>query len=1285
MNTTKLLFTTFLFLLTFSVFAQNPATLRGIVYLTEEDNSREALFLAHVIVQKAGTTEMLASTTTDIDGKFYISGIKPGTYDVRVTYIGEKDRVVVGVPLSSNEVRNLDITFPFSKTGEDENLVCPTCDIIVIYERPIVDPTNPTKITEFSGDELQKKGTRDPLEALANVGGITKKDVGESVNVNNDRETSNLQIVDGVVTQGSIPETDIENMQVITSGIPAEFGDATGAIILITTKDPASEFRMFAQMESSQWIDAFGGNRLDLSVSAPLLRTPIRDAKGEVIIDETTKLPKTRTLLGYRLSATYETELDDRASALGSFKLKDEVLERIKANPLVGNPEGAGRVLAADFLTKEDFEYTAVRPNARQSQLILNGKLEYKPTANLFLTAGAQLQFDWGREATMLNRLFNYEFNPQARSSYARGFLRLRQSVPSTIYRPSEEDEEQGKLQPVLQNLSYEVQADYVRSASRTEDPRYGNRFFEYGYVGKIDRSLLPVIGAVDSVAIRNSEDSIIGYDVRFGHAANFVQFDGFTADNNINPGLAAYNNLVDLSSIGSMEEMEIINGRFTGNRSNVYGLFNNVHANASGYAKNNFNQLRGTVKVNFDLLANRESENPIRHSIQLGAVYEQRIERSYNLSPFNLWTLADQSANEHLSFSADRSRPTGETFFDATTQRYYERFENLVRTDEEGNPTQMNAFGERLREQLGVGEREWVNVHSLRPDQLSLDLFEPTTLIQGRQSVLNYYGYDYLGNPLGTDVQFNDFFTETDAEGRKTRPIAPVKPIYLAGYLQDQFMYKDIIVRAGVRIDAYDANTKVLRDPYSIAGRYTAAEFENAQSGYSAAQNSEYQRPSGIGDDYVVYVNENSPDASVVGYRNGDVWYDAQGSPVNNPRELGSNFIPALQGFGSSFNDPQGEEYNPDLAFSDYRPNLIVMPRLSFSFPIIKEVSAFYANYDVLAQRPPAATLATPLTYFNFRENAANGYIANPNLKSQRVVNYEVGYEQALTKFSRIKFSMLYREQRDMIQIKQVFFAYPVQYTTFGNDDFSTSKSFMFEYELRPRRKGKEQQASNSRIRLNYTLAFGEGTGSSPTSSATIAATDLKYIFPLDFDQRHTISLNWDLRYKEGSQYKGPRIGKFDLFANTGMNFNLLAFSGSPYTRKLVPGGIGTSFGAGVTEGSINGARLPWSYRVDVRIDRDFNFGGKSKGEGLGETKKYSLNVYLRVQNLLNTQNILSVYPATGSPVDDGFLSQQNSPGLGLLDLYGDSFSTLYDLRMQNPFNISRPRRIFVGAVMSF
>jgi hypothetical protein len=1252
-----------------SAVAQQNSSIKGVLY--DDDSAGETLPYGYIFVLKSDG-EQVAATTSDDNGNYYISGLSVGSYTIIGTYVNLDSVVIQNVKLSSGMSLSLDLHFTAKKGG---------MEIIVEYEAPIVNPAKPEHDVVYTAEDIKRKATRDPNDLLGP--NQTQKDAGEAKNTNGGRTTNNMTIIDGTPTLGtSIPETDIEEMRIISSGIPAEYGDVTGGLTIITTKGPSNQFSGGVQLETSQYLDAFGENRIDFGFSGPLLKIGIRDSKGELLKDG--DKVKTRTLLGYRLSGTYQTSLDSRPSALGSFKLKDDVLQGIKESPLVQNAEGIGRVSAADYLTKEDFEYTAVRPNARESYGVVNGKLEYKPNNNTFLSAGGQFQFNWGNSANTLNRLFNSDYNPIYRSNSVRSFVRLRQTIASTKINIDEE-RDSNVVAPILQNLSYDLQADYIQTNSYQADPRYGNRLFEYGYVGKIDRSLVPVVSAVDSVAVRNSEDSIIGYNVNSGHAANYVQFNGFAADANINTGLSAYNNLIDYSQVTSMEQLEIVNGRFTGNRSSVYGLFNNVHANGSNFAKSQSSQMRGTLKINFDLLANRSGKNPIRHAITLGGVYEQRIERSYSIDPFSLWTLADQSANEHLSFAADRSRPTGETFFDPNTQRYYERFDNLIRTDEEGNPNQMSAFGERVRAEIGAGEREWVNVHALRPDQMSLSMFEPTTLIQGRQSVLNYYGYDYLGNALGSNIQFNDFFSEVDADGRKTRPIAPVKPIYMAGYLQDQFMYGDIIVRAGVRIDAYDANTKVLRDPYTIAGAFNAKEFENSASGYSVGSSSEYNRPSNIGDDYMVYVNENSADASVIGYRNGSQWYNAQGTPINNARELGSNFIPALQGFSSAENDPQGENYNPDLAFKDYRPNLLVMPRLSFSFPIVKDVSAFYATYDILGQRPPVATVATPLTYFNFRENAANGYIANPNLKSQRVISYEIGYEQALSKSSRFKISMLYREERNLIQLEQIFFAYPVQYTTFGNSDFSTNKSFSFEYELRPRKRNSEQKSGNSKIMLNYMLQFAEGTGSSPTSSATIAATDLKYIFPLDFEQRHTFFATWDYRYKSGADYNGPKIGKFDVLANTGMNLTLTAFSGSPYTRKLNPGGIGTSFQSGVTEGSINGARLPWSYRFDVRFDRDITIGGKTKGEGKAKTKAYNLNVYVRVQNLLNTQNILSVYPATGSPTDDGFLTLQNSQGLGLLGLYPDSYSQLYDLRMQNPFNISRPRRIFLGAVMNF
>ena len=51
-------------------------------------------------------------------------------------------------------------------------------------------------------------------------------------------------------------------------------------------------------------------------------------------------------------------------------------------------------------------------------------------------------------------------------------------------------------------------------------------------------------------------------------------------------------------------------------------------------------------------------------------------------------------------------------------------------------------------------------------------------------------------------------------------------KPLYIAGYIQDKFRYKDVIFSLGVRVDRYDANTKVLKDPYSLYDIMSAKDY---------------------------------------------------------------------------------------------------------------------------------------------------------------------------------------------------------------------------------------------------------------------------------------------------------------------------------------------------------------------------------------------------------------------------------------------------------------------------
>ena len=563
------------------------------------------------------------------------------------------------------------------------------------------------------------------------------------------------------------------------------------------------------------------------------------------------------------------------------------------------------------------------------------------------------------------------------------------------------------------------------------------------------------------------------------------------------------------------------------------------------------------------------------------------------------------------------------------------------------------------MREVTGQALDEFVNVDGLSPDQLSLSMFSAKEL--NDQQVLNYFGYDYLGRPY--DGRFDDFFTATDADGVRTFPVAPNRPVYSAVYIQDKFTFRDIIFRLGVRIDRYDANTRVLKDNYSLYEIMDAKDYHDAFGG---------ERPGSIGDDFKVYLNDAGSD--VLAYRDGDLWYRNNGTPVNGPNEIegireGLVFPKYKDGrVEDNPNFIKSRDFDPEVSFEDYEVQINVMPRLAFSFPI-SEAANFFAHYDILVQRPPSNTIATPLDYYYFTDitRGSGNPLNNPNLKPEKTIDYEVGFQQRLSSASALKIAAYYKELRDMIQ-QRTFFPVPFvsQYTTFDNLDFGTVKGFSFQYDLR--------RTGNVQLLANYTLQFADGTGSNANSQRGLTNRgNLRTLFPLDFDERHRLNAVLDFRYGSGG-HNGPRIGGVDFLANFGINLQATAVSGRPYTGKLTP----TELGGETTVGSLNGARKPWTFRLDLRVDKTFTIAGR-----------FGFNVYLRVFNLLDRRNVINVYPVTGSPEDDGFLASSN--GLDKLEQIEnsarevDAYLASYQWALLDPDFYSLPRRLFIGAIFDF
>jgi len=430
---------------------------------------------------------------------------------------------------------------------------------------------------------------------------------------------------------------------------------------------------------------------------------------------------------------------------------------------------------------------------------------------------------------------------------------------------------------------------------------------------------------------------------------------------------------------------------------------------------------------------------------------------------------------------------------------------------------------------------------------------------------------------------------------------------------------------------------------------------------------------PGNIGDDYIVYVDDLYNPQIVTGYRSEDVWYNESGTEIQDPNILngGRGIFPYLV-------EPD-QQHTTIEAFKDYEPQINVMPRISFSFPISDE-ALFFAHYDVLTQRPTNSNFSDPSTYYYF--DNVSGNIDNPDLKPTQTINYELGFQQKLSNTSSLKLVAFYIEQRDMLQVYRFNGAYPKDYTSYNNIDFVTIKGLTVQYDLR--------RSGNIRLNAYYTLQFAEATGSGQTTTQALVASgvpNLRSTYPIAQDRRHSFNVFFDFRYASGAEYNGPvtrREGSgkppIQWLSNFGVSFTLNGGSGTPYTQSRNVIGINQA-GTRLLKGSYFGSRLPWSFRIDLSIDKDF-YLPVGKGENARQT---FFNVYFRINNILNSKNVLGVYSYTGNPDDDGYLSAPEWQNQISEQLSEEAYRDLYAIRVDSPFNYARPRTIRLGLIFNF
>jgi len=1300
----KLLFTLFLCMLALGVL-QAQSIIKGEV----KDQNGNPIPYLQIFLKQEGKN--MGFGMTDDKGQYQIFGVSAGTYDLTtggvmtcMTLHTEK-----GIYVPNSETKFINLTINCSNELKE---------VEIPYVPPVFSQDNTTSSQKLTGDEVRKTPGRSISAVLTSMEGVASVD-GTVESIRGHRSDGQQTIIDGVRVRGlsGISFQTIEGLELLQGGIPAEYGDGT-SFTIITTRGVAKEYHGSVELRSS--LEGSGQMLGEATITGPLL-------KG--------KTPQDPARMGFLLSASGSYDKDSRPAFGGVWTANPDVIQRITEKPIRWNILGDrySPVYVANELTETDFQKTRFRKDAQHWNFLAQAKIDImgggkdargRSKNNLRFSLSGSYQFNggnsWGYNSSLFNSSHNAVFSNNTLRLNARLMHRVKTDTAANA---------------ILKNVMYDISANFQLINSISQDRVHKNNYFDYGHIGKFttERKDYFVDGIIRFYP--DPEDSSRFADVPVVKLSNwqapyFVTFDK-DGWGNYNQDMAFYtqtlvdliwdNTKIDILNATEEEKRQVIS--FVNRAIGGFGLnFGYEHyQQALGLLNGGIPDFIGSnlyrphgVNTSFGLSKAREetfgarinlSLNIYDHEIKFGFEFDKRTQRSYGISANRLWTtmrfLTYNDAYFPLNFDDAywKSGPDGPIYAEVYPEYpWYEIYDTLMYNV----APNLTNFDKNLRNFLGIKtEKQYLDVDSYDPRMLAsydeyggLSLFSNYELLNLGDNIVSYNGFDYLGKKSNNKLNLEKFFDGKDFHASDKYCIGAFEPIYMGFYIQDKFSIQNLLFSLGLRVDYFNANQYVLKDPFLLRPAVTVKDLKGDKNWM------DFTFPDNIGNDWIPYSSSADNDASapsgIVAYRNGKTWYNSQGQEVTDPTSYLGAGGPILKKAPA----PDAISKVDGEAFVKYDPfPLSWMPRISFSFPVSTN-SLFYAHYNIITVRPTNLQV-NPIAYLFIQERQSpNSIISNPNLRPHKTVMYEIGFRQAVGEYAALNFGAYYNEIRDQVQSYRFTCAYPNTYYSFENQDFGTTQGFVLGLTMRG--------AKNLSFRANYTLQFAKGTGSTAGSNLSIIASgqpNLRTLTNLNYDQRHNLSATVYLSFPQGAAYNGPKTYKqkkgtdtskeIRWLENAGATLSFFAASGMPYSRSGIVYSV-LGWGTrkdGQLKGNINGANQPWQFNCNLRLDKSFYLNLANKKEktesGKPKNKPGALTFVLDFQNLLNLKSAISVYDYTGRPDTDGYLTSSLfisaiQDGY-ILSMPANSARNYYSMYIANPFNYNTPFCVTLGIEFSF
>ncbi|MDR0206167.1 MAG: carboxypeptidase regulatory-like domain-containing protein [Bacteroidales bacterium] len=1301
----KLLFTLSLCMLALGVlYAQS--TIKGEV---KDQNGNPIPYLQVFLKQEGKNVNM---GMTDDRGQYQLFGVSAGTYDISTggTQTCQSIHTEKGIYVPSSDVKFVNLKI--NCTNELEEVEIP-------YVPPVFDPDNTKSSEKLTGEEVRRQPGRNISAVLTSMSGVASVD-GTVQSIRGHRSDGQQTIIDGVRVRGlgGVSFQTIEGLELLQGGIPAEYGDGT-SFTIITTRGVAKEYHGSVELRSS--LEGSGQMLGEATITGPLL-------KG--------KTPQDPARMGFLLSVRGTYDKDSRPAHGGVWIAKPDAIQSIIDQPIRWTTVGERitPVYRANEFGTDDFQKIRFRKDAQFWDLLAQAKIDImgggkdargRSKNNLRFSVSGSYQMQGGHNWSLASSLFNSSHN----SVYSQNTLRLNARLMHRVKTDT-------AANAILKNVMYDISANFQLFNSTTQDRVHQNNIFDYGYIGKFttERRDYFTEGFLRFENPDSPGDSLDLPIVKLSNwqAPYWVAFDkdGWTKNgekgNYYNKDLIPYTQAlvdlildktgVDILTATEEEKQRVFaflggaTGEFRPSFSNdhytlFYGLLN---GDTPGSIATNLYQAPG-IASSFGLSKTREetfgarinlSLNILDHEIRFGAEFDKRTQRSYGISANRLWSTMRYLTYDASYFPLDFDGKYWKSGLDEPLWQYIPEEPGYEITDTLmfNVVPNLTNFDINLRKYLGIKvEEQYLDISSYDPNMFAtagLGLFSNYELLNLGDQIVDYSGFDYKGNISNRKLDLKKFYSGENFHADDKYCIGAFEPIYMGFYLQDKFSISNLLFSLGLRVDYFNANQLVLRDPFLLRPAVNVKDLRVHEDWL------DYPFPDNIGDNWIPYVSlaDNDPStapSNIVAYRNGKIWYNNYGQEINDPASYLGSGGPILVEV-----PPADAISKVDYrAFTKYNPQWGVMPRISFSFPVSTN-SLFYAHYNIITVRPTSLQV-DPIAYLfiSSRQNPSN-IITNPNLRPHKTVMYEIGFRQAVGEYAGLSFGAYYNEIRDQVQSYRLTGAYPNTYYSYENQDFGTTQGFVLGLTMRG--------AKNLSFRANYTLQFAKGTGSTAGSNLSIIASgqpNLRTLTNLNYDQRHNISATVYLNYPQGAAYNGPKTFRQKKGSDTsneirwlegaGATLSFFAASGMPYSRSgIVYSVLGWGERTeGQLKGNINGANKPWQFNCNLRVDKSFYLNLANKKEktesGKPKNKPGALTFILDFQNLLNIKSAINVYDYTCRPDSDGFTTSSlfiGSVQNGYISgIPYNSAINYYDMRIASPFNYNTPFCVVLGVEFSF